>query len=572
MYYLCVVITKKIDETMFYRSLIKELEKWKEPAYRKPMVIRGARQVGKTTLVEEFGKQFKQFIHLNLEKREDAEFFKAKESIENIVQKIFLQKKKQLKEISETLLFIDEIQEVPEAVNLLRYFKEDVPELSVIAAGSMLETLVGKNLTFPVGRVEYRVLRPLSFYEFLQAMGDDLYLEELDKIPVSKNAEKALLNAFHTYALIGGMPEVVYHYQQNKDITALSSIYDGLINSYLDDAEKYAENSKQLHLIRFCIRQAMSNAGKRTSYQRFGNANYSSNDIKEVLIALEKTHLLQVLHPVTSTVIPLEPNYGKTPRLQFLDSGLINYFLGIQKDIIGTKDLNTVYQGTLIEHLVGQELLSFQSLSLNKLHFWVREKKQSDAEIDFLYPYQGKLIPIEVKSGARGRLRSLQVFMNESPVNFAIRFYAGTFQIDTLKNEKGESFYLLNMPYFLVGKIEQYLEWFKNKIKYEFSDELLIAHEPTVTYNKSQKSKEKKWQLEDLTEKHYRLLSLCRKKPLKGRELIEKGLGLTYQSRNKKQYIKPLMDLGLIEFTRKDFEKSKKQKYQITEKGISLIR
>ncbi len=557
---------------MFYRSLIKELEKWKESAFRKPLVIRGARQVGKTTLIKEFGKQFKQFIFLNLEKEEDAMFFKTKDKLEDIIQKIFINKKKLLSDKHRTLLFIDEIQEVPEAVNLLRYFKEDLPELAVIAAGSMLESLVGKNLTFPVGRIEYRVLRPLSFDEFLLAMGDEMYIDELNKIPVSKNAENALLNAFHTYALLGGMPEAVYHYQHSKDITALSPIYDALINSYLDDAEKYAKSTKQLHLIRFCIKQAMSYAGKRTSYQRFGNANYSSNDIREVLAALEKTHLLQVIHPVTSAIIPLEPNYKKTPRLQFLDSGLINYFLGLQKDIIGTKDLNTIYKGTLIEHLVGQELLSFQSLSLNKLHFWVREKNQSDAEIDYLYPHQGALVPIEVKSGATGTLRSLQVFMDQSPLNYAIRLYAGKLQIDTIQTANGKSFYLLSMPYFLASKIEHYIDWLKTQFSYEVTEEAMTFKEPSISMFTKKTRKEKKWTIEELTEKHFRILALCKEKPLMGRQLIEEGLGLTYQSRNKKEYIKPLIDLQLIEYTQKDFKKSKTQKYQLTEAGLGLVK
>lgn len=557
---------------MFYRSLIKELEKWKESRFRKPLVLRGARQVGKTTLVKEFGKQFKQFIFLNLEKEEDAVFFKTKDKLEDIIQKIFINKKKLLSDKHHTLLFIDEIQEVPEAVNLLRYFKEDLPELAVIAAGSMLESLVGKNLTFPVGRIEYRMLRPLSFDEFLLAMGDEMYVDELNKIPVSKNAENALLNAFHTYALIGGMPEAVYHYQQNKDITALSSVYDALINSYLDDAEKYAKSTKQLHLIRFCIKQAISHAGKRTSYQRFGNANYSSNDIREVLAALEKTHLLQVIHPVTSAIIPLESNYKKTPRLQFLDSGLINYFLGLQKDIIGTKDLNTIYKGTLIEHLVGQELLSFQNLSLNKLHFWVREKNQSDAEIDYLYPHQGALVPIEVKSGATGTLRSLQVFMDQSPLNYAIRLYAGKLQIDTIQTANGKSFYLLSMPYFLASKIEHYIDWLKTQFSYEVTEEAMTFKEPSISMFTKKTRKEKKWTIEELTEKHFGILALCKEKPLMGRQLIEEGLGLTYQSRNKKEYIKPLIDLQLIEFTQKDFKKSKTQKYQLTEAGLVLVK
>lgn len=555
---------------MFYRKQIKELEIWRESPSRKPLVIRGARQVGKTTLINEFGNQFKQYIYLNLERDKDAQFFQSNSDIKELIEKIFIEKRMKLSNIEETLLFIDEIQEIPAAINTLRYFKENMPQLAVIAAGSMLETLMGKNLTFPVGRVEYRVLRPVSYEEFLIAMKEDQLLEEYNAIPISKNAERAILQTFHTYALLGGMPEIIEHYKTHRDITALAPIYDALINSYLEDAEKYAKNSKQLQLIRFSIHQAISKAGKRTTFQRFGNSNYSANEIREVLLALEKTHLLHIIHPVTSTTIPLEPDYKKTPRIQFLDSGIINYFLGIQKDIIGTKDLDSVYKGTLIEHLVGQELLSFQTLSLSKLHFWVRHKKQSDAEIDYLYPYKGKLIPIEVKSGATGRLRSLQVFMDQSPLNYAIRFYAGTRQIDELKTMNGKPFYLLSLPYFLVGKIEPYIQWLIDQIGEQQYEKAQKVEEVAESYYNPPK-KEKKWLLSELGPKHLKVLSMCLEKPMKGKELIEVGLRLSYQSRNKKVYLKPLIEIKLISFTEKDFVKSKEQRYEITKKGREFI-
>lgn len=554
---------------MFYRKLIKELEEWRESTIRKPLIIRGARQVGKTTLVNEFGKQFKQYIYINLEQENDKLLFEESIELEQTINKIFFEKKCEKKYINKTLLFIDEIQESPKVVNLLRYFKEEKPELAVIAAGSMLETLLGKNLTFPVGRVEYRVLRPVSFEEFLIATDEKFLLEEYKKIPLENYAKNKLLEAFHTYALIGGMPEVIKHYKKNKDIKSLDKIYDALIASYLQDAEKYAKSEQQLQLIRFSIHRAMTKAGQRTTYQNFGNSNYTSKAIAEVLRALEKTHLLNVLYPTTSTILPLEPDLKKTPRIQFLDTGLINYFVGLQSKILGTKDLNKVYQGTLIEHLVGQELLSFQSLALKKLHFWVRQKKQSDAEIDYIYPYKGKLIPIEVKSGSTGTLKSLQVFMDYSPLNFAIRFYAGNMKIDKISTQKGKPFYLLNLPYFLAIQIEKYIEWFIQEINLE--DEPEVVNETKVEY-KTIKKKPKIYTISDLNTKHIKLLDLCKEKPQKGKTLIEKGLGLSYQSRNKRVYIKPLIELGFLSFQNTENLKSKKQKYKITSKGLDFIK
>ena len=554
---------------MFYRTQIKALEQWRRSSSRKPLVIRGARQVGKTTLIHEFGKQFEQYIYVNLERSKDAELFESTSDIDQLITRIFLEKRMRLNAFESTLLFIDEIQESPEVVNLLRYFKEEMPGLAVIAAGSMLETLLGKNLTIPVGRVEYKVLRPVSFEEFLRATRENQLLEEYLKTPIEKYAEKALLRAFHTYALLGGMPEIIQHYITHRDITALGPIYDALISSYLQDAEKYAKSEQQLQLIRFCIHQSMLKAGHRTTFQRFGNSNYPSKAIGEVLRALEKTHLLHILYPDTGTTLPLAPDYKKTPRIQFLDSGLINYFAGLQQEVIGTDDLNKVYNGTLIEHLVGQELLSFQSLSLDKLHFWVRQKKQSDPELDYLYRYQGNLIPIEVKSGATGTLKSLHVFMDRSPLNYAIRFYAGKRQIDQLKTREGKTYYLLSLPYFLSARIESYLDWLMEEIG-DIPSQHLTLEERQEGY-RSNRKKETEYSIDQLDAKHLALLRFCEAKPQKGRSMLEEGLGLSYQTRNKRFYIKPLMDLGLLRFTIPEYEKSKQQRYRLTERGRTLL-
>lgn len=554
---------------MFYRKMLQELERWRTNSFRKPLVIRGARQVGKTTLVDEFGKQFTQYIHLNLESAQDRSYFEDFRDIHQLFSRILLQHRMKKELIKETLLFIDEIQEMPEAVNILRYFKEDLPELAVISAGSMLETLVGKNVTFPVGRVEYKVLRPVSFEEYLIAMEEEQLLEEFAKLPIEEYAHSSLLEAFHIYALIGGMPEIIQHYRKNKDITALGPIYDSLIQSYFQDAEKYAKSEHQLQLIRFCIHQTLKKAGSRTSLTRFGNSKYGSKEIGEVLRALEKTYLLHILYPVTGTILPLEPDHKKTPRIQFLDSGLINYFLGLQKDIIATQDLHSVYNGTLIEHLTGQELLSQKTLSLDQLHFWIRQKKQSDAEIDFLHVYQGKIIPIEVKSGAKGTLKSLQVFMDRSPMHFAIRLYAGHFQLDELKTQEGKVFHLLSLPYYLASQLDGYIAWLFEELG-DVPNTNYLLQEMEEDYNKTKRPK-KPWSLDDLNKKHIKVLHSCVEKPLKGRTIIEEKLGLSYQSVNKRKYLNSLRELGLIEFTDKENEKSKQQRYRITKKGRDFL-
>lgn len=225
---------------MFDRIIFTELEKWLTKSNRKPLVIRGARQVGKTTVVGQFSKKFNQYIYLNLELAVDRKPFEEFTTIELLVQSLFFIKNQSLTQRNDTLLFIDEIQEVPEALNILRYFYEDQPGIAVIAAGSMLETLFDKNISFPVGRVEYMVLRPVSFPEFLSAMGEREAINYLQQVPAPPFTHDKLMQLFHTYALIGGMPEVIAAYSKNKDLLELSSIFDSLIMAYMDDVEKYA--------------------------------------------------------------------------------------------------------------------------------------------------------------------------------------------------------------------------------------------------------------------------------------------------------------------------------------------
>ena len=163
--------------------------------------------------------------------------------------------------------------------------------------------------------------------------------------------------------------------------------------------------------------------------------------------------------------LPLLPDHKKSPRLQVLDTGMLNFFAGIQKEILGTADLNKVYQGTLIEHLVGQELLATQFSALSGLNFWVREKQASTAEVDYIWPFEGKLIPIEVKSGTEGKLKSLHLYMDMAPHTMALRFYAGKLSITKALTQGGKTYHLLNLPYYLVSQTDSYLQWFQKQIK-----------------------------------------------------------------------------------------------------------
>ena len=258
---------------MFKRTILTELENWAKKKNRKPLVIRGARQVGKTTVVNQFAQNFEQYIYLNLEIPSDRKPFDDFKDIETLLQALFFLKNKEYSKRKKTLLFIDEIQEVPEAFNVLRFFYEQMPEIPVIAAGSLLETIFNTKLSFPVGRVEFLVVRPVSFIEFLEAIGETSALEQINNIPLNSFAHEKLLTLFHTYALIGGMPEIIKEYAETKDITSLTTLYDSLIASYIDDVEKYAHSNTQTQSIRHVIKTSYFEAGKRIKFQGFGKSS-----------------------------------------------------------------------------------------------------------------------------------------------------------------------------------------------------------------------------------------------------------------------------------------------------------
>ncbi len=449
---------------MFRREIINELTVWSNQTDRKPLILKGARQVGKTTAINLFSKQFDQYIYLNLERDKDKIFFQRYNEIEDIIDAIFIAKQK-IRKNKKTLIFIDEIQEESQAIQQLRYFYEEAKDLYVVAAGSLLEVAITPKIStpFPVGRVQYKVLRPVSFIEFLQASNNHEALFQLQKVPIARYAHYTLLKLFHTYTLIGGMPNIIDSYCKNNEITQLAEIYDNLLSSYIDDIEKYARNQSIAHVIRFAIRSIFKEAGNRIKFQGFGKSEYRSREMAEALRTLEKAWLIHLIYPTTKTELPLMQDYKKAPRLQILDTGLINYFSGIQTEIIGTENLSSAYRGIIAEHIVGQELLASKHLVLDPLHFWVREKKGTMAELDYLYSYKGKIIPIEVKSGTTGKLKSLHLFMDQVPLSFAIRFYSGEFRTDKARTPAGKIYNLYSLPYYLVSQIDRYLDWIFEK-------------------------------------------------------------------------------------------------------------
>lgn len=447
------------------RHLSAQLNEWKKKANRKPLILRGARQVGKTTLVKEFAKTYKYQLYLNLEKKADSLYFEQTDNVKTIVEALFISNNIVSKDLNDTLLFIDEIQEQPKAIQLLRYFYEELPELHVIAAGSLLEFALKDVRSFPVGRVEFLYLYPFNFIEYLQAINHQASLEQLKSIPIKPVAHKILLNLFNQYAIIGGMPEVVSEYTKSNSVANLAPIYESIWSSYISDSEKYASNTTAKNVIKHIMATAAYSVDQRIKFQNFGKSNYQSREVGEAMRNLHQAKIIQLIYPTTSTEVPILPDLKKSPRLQFLDTGILNYILGISAKMLIMEDLSQSYKGAIIPHIITQELISVQSKKSELPHFWVREKKQASSEVDLVYAIDEKVIPIEIKSGSTGSLKSLHQFIERTNHPYAVRIYAGEFEIQETKTPGGVPYLLMNLPYYLGTLIPEYLAYFIKNYK-----------------------------------------------------------------------------------------------------------
>ncbi len=447
----------------YRRKSLDKLIHWKGNPNKKPLIIRGARQVGKSTLINEFGKEYKYYINLNLEKTKDQSFFvDYGDDVNDIVDAILLNKNLP-KDLNNTLLFIDEIQELPIAIKLLRYFYEELPELDVVGAGSLLEFAISKIESFPVGRVNQIALHPMDFEEFLMALEEEIALEYWRQIPIRDLAFKKLLSLFNTYILVGGMPEIVKSYIGNKkSLVGLSEAYSSIWDNYIDDVEKYARNQTERKVIRHILSTAVT-VRDRISFAGFGNSNYRSREVSEAFLMLDQARLIRTIYPTIDLKPPINAAIKRKPKIQFLDTGILNYAANLQTEFLHTKDFNSLYKGYIVNHMAYQELIASTSSIRYTPRFWVRENANSNAEVDIVYEYQNMLIPIEIKSGAKGRLRSLHEFMNRTNHRFGIRILANKLSIEEATTGNGKKFKLLNLPYFCIGKIDDYIGWFVNQ-------------------------------------------------------------------------------------------------------------
>ena len=441
---------------MFKRIALKYLRCWAQKEERKPLVLRGARQVGKTTLVRLFAEEFEHYIYLNLEEKENAALFAADSSFEDLLSGVFF-KANVRQDSKRVLIFIDEIQNEPKAVQALRYFYEKRPDLYVIAAGSLLESLMGRHISFPVGRVEYMALHPCTFVEFLDAIGEEQLACRVEQIAVPQSLHDYTLDLFKKYMIIGGLPEVVANYAEHRDMVRLGGVFNALLSGYRDDVEKYASKPKEQDTIRYILNYGWTFAAHRIQFAKFTNTSFRSADVSNAFRILEKTLLLELVYPQTSASFPILPDLRKSPKLLWLDTGLVNYVAGMQEEMLFTTDSDELWNGDIAEHIVAQELLGVTTSFGEKRMFWVRDARNSQAEVDFLIRYKSHLLPIEVKTGSNSKLRSLHQFMEESRESMALRLWNGPMTSDTIARADGSTFTLYNIPLYYAGQLSEFV-------------------------------------------------------------------------------------------------------------------
>lgn len=443
----------------FKRDITSKLMEWKDSPFRKPLIIRGARQVGKTTVINQFSEVFENYIYVNLEDPMLSALFRQAANVEDLVMTLFAAKGLIRKEGS-TLLFIDEIQNSAEAMAKLRYFYEEMPQLHVVAAGSLLEKYADKNFSFPVGRVEYLAMRPCSFREFLVAMDETILRDFIENNPEKSVPLHSKLNdLFLKYSIIGGMPEIVRAFTMTKDIARLDALYGSLLSGYKDDSEKYATTKSQKEVIRHILNSGWSKAGETIKFVHFADSDYRSREVSEAFGLLEKALLLELVYPTTSTQLPALPDKKKSPKLLWFDSGLVNYAAGIQREVLFSKDILDIWKGRFGEQIAGQELLSLSYQIENHRMFWTRNKAGSTAEVDFLLNYNSTLVPVEVKTGHNAHLKSLHSYIDLSQdCTLAIRIWSEPYSVDKVSTPSGREFTLLNIPFYLIGFLPNILK------------------------------------------------------------------------------------------------------------------
>jgi predicted AAA+ superfamily ATPase len=445
----------------------KYLIDWKDRVGRMPLIVRGARQVGKTHLVEAFGKScFPAVLTVNLEQKEDLHALFNRMEAKRITQELSLYFNQPVVP-GRTLLFLDEIQACPKAIACLRYFHEEMPDLHVVAAGSLLDfSLREFTHSVPVGRIEYLHLHPLTFQEFLLAVGEEALANHLERCHIGDDLGDAvrvkLRDLLRIYFFVGGMPSPVAAYTERHDLLEVQRILASITTTLQDDFAKYGTRVQQRNM-RQVLRYIPRNIGRKVRYVNISR-DARTDELRTALELLELSRIVTLVRHSSANGIPLGAEASERHfKPLLLDIGLCNNLCGLS--LPDAEELLTVQEGGLAEQFVGQELRSLgRAFEDHPLFYWHREEKNANAEVDYLWAHGANVIPVEVRAGTSGSLKSLQVFLAEKERNFAVRLNMdrpslGSFSatVGGKSGVRNVSYTLLSVPLYLAGQLDRLL-------------------------------------------------------------------------------------------------------------------
>ena len=409
------------------RLLFLKLKKWCHSPVRKPLLLRGARQVGKTHIVRQLGLQFEEFVEINFERTPDLKkIFEPDLDPFRISRDLSIVLNKKI-EAGKTLLFIDEIQEASKAIIALRYFYEEMPDLHIIAAGSLVDFAIDQ-IGIPVGRVEFMYMYPMSFIEYLVAKKQlNLALEIVNHKPkaaINETIHNKALRLLGEYMAIGGMPAVVAQWVEREDIGICGNMLKSIKNAYEQDFSKYTKKN-EIKYIDLLFKQIPSMVCEHFKFSNL-STHFKKRELEPALALLEKAGIINQTVKSVGGGIPIgaQADFNKF-KLTMHDVGLNQALLGLDlKDWFMDPVPTFINKGNITESFIGQELLAYSDPSdRHRLYYWHREKRGSQAEVDYLLSSGEVVIPIEVKSGHGGRLQSLRLFLETHPNSpYGIRF------------------------------------------------------------------------------------------------------------------------------------------------------
>lgn len=414
------------------RALYERLLTWKSQDNRKPLLLQGARQTGKTYLLREFGeREYSHLAYFNFEETPAlGSLFDSSLRTDTLIESLSAAIGQRIQP-STTLIFFDEIQSSPRAITSLKYFCEQAPEYHVAAAGSLLGVSVGKTSSFPVGKVNFMTLFPMSCFEYFEAAGEGILLQQLIQKkrcdPLPQILHEKLFGLLKYYLFLGGMPEVIQHYLEHRDVKEVRRIQEEILRAYERDFSKYTSASEAIRVseVWYSIPSQLARENKKFKYSDVRKGGRASR-FESAVEWLRKSGLVYLAHNIKVPKLPLS-GYADMSKFKIyvLDTGLLGAMLNVPSNVIVTgNQLFSEYNGAFVENYVSAELVR---KGFEDLFYWT---SKSEAEVDFVLPCEGKILPLEVKSGTSRRTKSLRIYAEKYNPPQLLRASARNFTMD----------------------------------------------------------------------------------------------------------------------------------------------